>query len=292
MRGACALVGMSRQSAYVLRRRDRVFAAGWAGALVLARQHAEEVLASRALEGVEESVWFRGELVGVRRRFDSRLLLAHLGRLDRQAGEVLGADSVSDLAERFDEVLALVSGLMPEADMVEDRANYDAVSPVLPRGREDFVAQGSEAMCRVVEDEWYAARAEDPGDTGDAPGEDACGFDWPGAQALCGAQWDGWLAASCGRVDALVGAPPGGAGEAGDSALWRVSTVSPSDPSQWAESGLRKFFEKSGAGRERNSGSAVIASEGRRSQSPPTPSRLRRSDPFSGFQGRPRVAAR
>ncbi|GAM05828.1 hypothetical protein [Novosphingobium sp. MBES04] len=92
------------------------------------------------------------------------------GALDRQAGEVLGADSVSDLAERFDEVLALVSGLMPEADMVEDRANYDAVSPVLPRGREDFVAQGSEAMCRVVEDEWYAARAEDPGDTGDAPG--------------------------------------------------------------------------------------------------------------------------
>ncbi|MCJ1961766.1 hypothetical protein [Novosphingobium mangrovi (ex Hu et al. 2023)] len=269
---------MSRQSAYVLRRRDRVFAAGWAGALVLARQHAEEVLASRALDGVEESVWFRGELVGVRRRFDSRLLLAHLGRLDRQAGEVLGADSVSDLAERFDEVLALVSGLRPEADMVEDRANYDAVSPVLPRGREDFVAQGSEAMCRVVEDEWYAARVSS-GDEEADEGE-ACGFDWPAAQALCGAQWDGWRAASCGRVDALVGAPPGGAGEVGDSALWRVSRVSPSEPSDGAESGLRKFLEKSDGGRERNSGNAVIASEGRRSQSPPHPLQTAPVRPF------------
>lgn len=268
VRGACASVGMSRQSAYVLRRRDRVFAAGWAGALVLARQHAEEVLASRALDGVEESVWFRGELVGVRRRFDSRLLLAHLGRLDRQAGGGLGADSVSDLAERFDEVLALVSGLTPEADMVEDRAHFDAVSPVLPLGRADFVAQGSDAMCRVVEDEWYAARAEAAGGT---PGEDACGFDWPEAQALCAAQWDGWLAASCGRVDALVSALPEGAAEGGDSSLWRVSTVSPSHSSQGAESGGFDFFEKSDVGRERNSGIAVIASEGRRSQSPPPP---------------------
>ena len=85
VRAACAAVGLSAQSAYVQRRRDAVFARGWAAALVLARDHVGQVLADRALHGVEEAVWFRGERVGVRRRFDSRLLLAHVARLDRIA---------------------------------------------------------------------------------------------------------------------------------------------------------------------------------------------------------------
>ncbi|MFD1958902.1 hypothetical protein ACFSHP_07045 [Novosphingobium panipatense] len=95
---------MSRTSAYLLRRRDAAFAAGWEAALVLARRHVEEVLATRALDGVEEAVWFRGELVGSRRRYDTRLLLAHLARLDRVAEET------ADHAGRFDEALALVAG--------------------------------------------------------------------------------------------------------------------------------------------------------------------------------------
>ncbi|MEE4453824.1 hypothetical protein [Novosphingobium resinovorum] len=80
VRSACARVGMSRTSAYVLRRRDAVFAQGWRAALVLARAHVEEVLATRALDGVEEAVWFRGELVGTRRRYDTRLLLGNCSR--------------------------------------------------------------------------------------------------------------------------------------------------------------------------------------------------------------------
>ncbi|MFD2135663.1 hypothetical protein ACFSLT_11410 [Novosphingobium resinovorum] len=60
VRAACAFVGMSRTSAYLLRRRDAVFADAWTAALVLARRHVEEVLATRALDGVEEAVWFRG----------------------------------------------------------------------------------------------------------------------------------------------------------------------------------------------------------------------------------------
>lgn len=41
------------------------------------------MLVTRALDGVEVPVWFRGEKVGTRRLYDTRLLLAHLGRLDR-----------------------------------------------------------------------------------------------------------------------------------------------------------------------------------------------------------------
>jgi len=68
VRAAAARVGMSRQSAYVLRRRDRVFGQGWEAALALARRHVEEVLATRALDGVEEPVFYHGEQVAVRRR--------------------------------------------------------------------------------------------------------------------------------------------------------------------------------------------------------------------------------
>jgi len=40
------------------------------------------VLADRALNGTQEVVFYHGEEVATRTRFDSRLLLAHLGRLD------------------------------------------------------------------------------------------------------------------------------------------------------------------------------------------------------------------
>ena len=133
--------GLSAQSAYVQRRRDEVFARGWAAALVLALHHAEQVLADRAIEGIEEEVWYRGELIATRRRYDTRLLLAHLARLDRMADEYVGGDE----AERFDELLALVAGeelpeslqpseegeILPEpremhANRAADRAAWDA----------------------------------------------------------------------------------------------------------------------------------------------------------------------
>jgi hypothetical protein len=137
---------MSRTSAYLLRRRDAVFADAWTAALVLARRHVEEVLATRALDGVEEAVWFRGELVGVRRRYDSRLLLAHLARLD-VAGE--GHEA---LAERFDEVLALVAGEEPCADVpgMED-------GTALPPERADYVAAAGEARFGDAREAWLDA---------------------------------------------------------------------------------------------------------------------------------------
>ena len=87
--GVAALyVHRSGQSAYDLKRRDPDFARAWLAALVLARDVAEDALQERAMEGVEEEVFYHGEVIATRRRYDSRLLLAHLARLDRVAEQI------------------------------------------------------------------------------------------------------------------------------------------------------------------------------------------------------------
>ena len=236
VRAACARVGMSRQSAYVLRRRDGDFARGWAGALVLARDHAEEVLATRALDGVEEAVWFHGEQVGVRRRHDARLLLAHLARLDRQAEALLGLDSGEELAGRFDEVLAMVAGTRPEAAFFERDDLMGAQRSALPLERHTFANAVSEDMERrgsgryamsgvgaVAETCGEECGVECGGDSRGACGEDAlppgftedgC-FDWRLVQGLAGEEWDAWRGEAFGVVDALLGAAQGDAGRQG-----------------------------------------------------------------------------
>ncbi len=131
VRAACAAAGMSAEGAYRLRRRDALFARGWAAALVLAREAGSDELACRALDGVEEEIWYRGEMVGTRRKYDTRLLLAHLARLDRQVEQSPGEDD----AARFQELLAaLAEG---------DRPCTSGDDP-LPPSREDFIAKARE----------------------------------------------------------------------------------------------------------------------------------------------------
>lgn len=116
VRVACAQVGLSAETAYRQRRRDPVFARSWAAATALARRSAEQVLTDRAIDGIEEEVWFRGELAGTRRRYDSRLLLAHLARLDRMVEQDPAAQ---EDAERFDELLAVLMGAACPADLAD-----------------------------------------------------------------------------------------------------------------------------------------------------------------------------
>lgn len=59
-RAACRAVDLSAEAAYRLRRRDAFFARGWAAALVLARENGVQALAERAIEGVEEQIYYRG----------------------------------------------------------------------------------------------------------------------------------------------------------------------------------------------------------------------------------------
>ena len=83
VRAACKAVGVARTTAYRMRRECLIFRELWDAALLHARPMVEEVLADRALNGTQETVFYHGEEVATRTRYDARLLLAHLGRLDR-----------------------------------------------------------------------------------------------------------------------------------------------------------------------------------------------------------------
>jgi hypothetical protein len=98
VRAAAAQVGVSRQHLYRMRRASAEFRELWDAALLLARPQVEEVLADRALNGVTETVFYHGEEIATRTRYDARLLLAHLGRLDRLEGQ----NGVKRAGEEFD----------------------------------------------------------------------------------------------------------------------------------------------------------------------------------------------
>jgi hypothetical protein len=103
-RRAARAAGVSHQTVYRARRACAAFRRGWDAALIQARAYAEDVLATRALDGVEEEVFYRGELIATRRRYDSRLLLAHLARLDKLTGAgSADARSAAPGAEAFAE---------------------------------------------------------------------------------------------------------------------------------------------------------------------------------------------
>ncbi len=106
VRGAAARARVSHQTAYRERLASPVFRRAWDAALLAARALAEEVLASRAIDGVEEEVLYHGEVVATRRRYDGRLLLAHLARLDRLTADARTgafADDFTASVARFGE---------------------------------------------------------------------------------------------------------------------------------------------------------------------------------------------
>lgn len=75
---ACEYTQLSRQSAYALRARDPLFAAGWDAASELARAPLADALYEKALDGVTDTITKDGQVVAVRHRFDSRLSTAVL----------------------------------------------------------------------------------------------------------------------------------------------------------------------------------------------------------------------
>jgi hypothetical protein len=186
VRAAAGAVGVSATAVYLCRRRVAAFAAGWDAALVLARDHAEQVLAERAMEGVDEPVFYRGEEIGFRRRFDSRLLLAHLARLDRRCAE--GGLAVSR-AGRFDELLLrLAEGAAGEGAAADDLPPVrPGADPFLPPTRRDHVERATDGL---------GPRA------------------YPRARRAAEAEWDARQAGAQARIDALLGDPPGAPGGA------------------------------------------------------------------------------
>lgn len=194
VRLACRHVGMSPEAAYRLRRRDELFARGWAAALLKAREVAEQVLAEWAIDGVEEAIWYRGEHMGSRRRFDGRLFLAHMARLDKLADE----EGASADAARFDELLACIAGEAAPGDL-------ESYADVLPFGRE----QAGEEAARQAE--FDARHGELEADFEELAGindpealcalEDKCLAIAEEGRARGEEQWDAWFETMCGVVD-------------------------------------------------------------------------------------------
>jgi hypothetical protein len=96
---AAAHVGVSPRAAYDLRhRRDGLlFAVGWGAAVLLARLRLADLLLERAIDGVEEVAVRTGTAEDGsaeirRRKYDGRLGMALLSRLDRMASEAAEAD--------------------------------------------------------------------------------------------------------------------------------------------------------------------------------------------------------
>ena len=111
VRVAAARCGVSRSGAYLARARDAAFAEAWRGALVLGRDCAVEEMAVRAIEGWEEPVFYRGRQVALRRRHDTRLLLAHIARLDKACADGAGGEAgAEELAARFDALRGALGG--------------------------------------------------------------------------------------------------------------------------------------------------------------------------------------
>ena len=122
VRAACGAAGVSRSTAYRMRRACGRFEQLWDAALLVARTQVEAVLADRALNGVEETIFYHGEAVATRRRYDARLLLAHLARLDRLTQNPATYHAAIGFDTALDELLDAPEMVQHYADEEGDRA--------------------------------------------------------------------------------------------------------------------------------------------------------------------------
>ncbi|MEQ1726169.1 MAG: hypothetical protein ABL882_09615 [Sphingopyxis sp.] len=146
-------VGLSSQGAYKLRARDPAFAKAWDAARDQARECVADELFSKALDGWQEEVWYKGEVVGMRRRYDPRLAMRLLARLDRVGGHVgrgglgrpiPGANHFGEIitAEEADEP----TGHLFEAERWQLRDAYDEALRFGDHGRAAHLAERIAAL--------------------------------------------------------------------------------------------------------------------------------------------------
>jgi len=171
-------------------------------------------------DGIEEEIWYRGEVVGTRRRYDNRLLLAHVARLDKLAEANPGAQVD---AARFDELLAGVAGV-PLPDELPQR---DADLPITRVEHVKAACDRADRAAQRAVDELEQARCEAGVDaSGDADDpewdalEAAAEAAWNRAHARAAREWDAWFEDACATVDRalrtlspLSTSSPGGASD-------------------------------------------------------------------------------
>jgi hypothetical protein len=143
---ACRAAGMSRDAAYARRRATsgRAFALAWDAARLVARAPVADAVMSRAMNGVVERVYKDGALVAERHRYDNRLTMAVLARLDRIAeGADANGGAVRAAAEEFEQMLDLLPGGNAAAEaFLAPRLARDPLEP--PHFRDGVYARDDE----------------------------------------------------------------------------------------------------------------------------------------------------
>jgi len=143
-KAAARAVGMGGEGVYHLRRHPQAhgFRAAWDAALGVCVQRLEDVAIDRALNGVEEAVWYRGEEVGQRRVYSDRLLMfllrnraptrfaadsivnagattrSHLERLKREWRAEWEAERTAETEREEEEILASIDAKL---DVMQSR---------------------------------------------------------------------------------------------------------------------------------------------------------------------------
>jgi hypothetical protein len=166
---ACEYTGLTRQSAYALRARDPLFAAGWDAACELARAPLADALYEKAIDGVTDTITKDGEVVAERHRHDSRLSIAVLHRLDKRCdrAEERGADHLA-LVRNWDEWLSLVGkgedraaqALLESARHCQNRQLPESGNPTEP----EFLDLSD--RCWIDDDMWLTDFPPPPGFVG------------------------------------------------------------------------------------------------------------------------------
>jgi hypothetical protein len=164
---ACRAAGVSRPTAYNRRNSaaGRAFALAWDAALLLSRRAIADDVMSRARHGVIDRVYRDGVLVAERHRYDNRLTMAVLTRLDRIA-EGLGANApvVNAVANEFEQFVdRLPIGLEEAEDFIAARIS----DPAAKEEPADPLAQGGEEalLARLANYEAFGGGLADEIDT-------------------------------------------------------------------------------------------------------------------------------
>ena len=126
VRAAANAVGMTPESAYMLRRHDQAagFRKAWEAALDRGVERLEDAAMDRALHGVEVPVYSYGKLVGTRRVFNDRLLMFILR---------------NRAAQRFN--ARTVRQLTPTQQRTADQAEAKKLARLKDQWREEWLAE-------------------------------------------------------------------------------------------------------------------------------------------------------
>jgi hypothetical protein len=111
---AARRAGVPRASLYRRKAADADFAAAWAAALETGLDGLRDEAVRRARDGVEQTVWYRGEPVGTVRRYSDQLLMfllrAHQPALYREPRGNAPAGEEEEKVDELSEILALING--------------------------------------------------------------------------------------------------------------------------------------------------------------------------------------